>query len=192
MFVLVCLCRFLRQIILLTYFSYELVAHFDPSLDLFLGDFWISSPLFSKSEQIQWILYELTVHTCCWSACKQAVVFLLFTLSMIFFFFFFFFFTFLLLNQEHGVNNERSQFCIRSSARSDLLLVSHEALLTMQQRLSMIYFIFTFLLLNQEHGVNNERSQSIQSVHHSKRTHRMWSRQKDHSTRVKKKKKKCS
>ena len=53
-------------------------------------------------------------------------------------------------------------FCIRSSARSDLLLVSHEALLTMQQRLLMIFF--TFLLLNQEHGVNNERSQSIQSV----------------------------
>ena len=39
MFVLVCLCRFLRQIILLTYMSYELVAHFDLSLDLFLGDF---------------------------------------------------------------------------------------------------------------------------------------------------------
>ena len=39
MFVLVCLCRFLRQIILLTYVSYELVAHFDLSLDLFLGDY---------------------------------------------------------------------------------------------------------------------------------------------------------
>ena len=36
-FVLV--CRFLWQIILLTYMSYELVAHFDLSLDLFLGDF---------------------------------------------------------------------------------------------------------------------------------------------------------
>ena len=43
MFVLVCLCRFLWQIILLTYMSYELVAHFDLSLDLFWGDFCISS-----------------------------------------------------------------------------------------------------------------------------------------------------
>ena len=49
MFVLVCLYRFLWQIILLTYTSYELVAHFDLSLDLFLGDFWISSHLFSNS-----------------------------------------------------------------------------------------------------------------------------------------------
>ena len=64
-----------------------------------------------------------------------------------------------------------SWFCIRSSARSDLLLVSHEALLTMQQRLPMIFF--TFLLLNQEPGVNNECSQSIRSVRHSKPTHRM-------------------
>ena len=39
MFVLVCLCRSLWQIILFTYMSYELVAHFDLSLDLFLGDF---------------------------------------------------------------------------------------------------------------------------------------------------------
>ena len=39
MFVLVCLCRYLWQIILLTYMSYELVVHFDLSLDLFLGDF---------------------------------------------------------------------------------------------------------------------------------------------------------
>ena len=39
MFVLVCLCRFLWQIILLTYMSNELVAHFDLSLNLFLGDF---------------------------------------------------------------------------------------------------------------------------------------------------------
>ena len=46
-------------------------------------------------------------------------------------------------------------------------------------------FIFTFLLLNQEHDVNNERWQSIQSVRHSKRTHRMWPRQKDRSTRKK-------
>ena len=44
-------------------------------------------------------------------------------------------------------------------------------------------WLFTFLLLNQEHGVNNERSQSIQSVRHSKRTHRMWPLQKDSSTR---------
>ena len=49
----------------------------------------------------------------------------------------------------------------------------------------MIYFYKMFLLLNQEHGVNNERSQSIQSVRHSKRTHRMWPRQKDRSTRKK-------
>ena len=41
MFVLVCLCKFLWQIILLTYLSYELVAHFNLSLELFLGDFWI-------------------------------------------------------------------------------------------------------------------------------------------------------
>ena len=85
LFVLVCLCRFLWQIILFTYMSDELVAHFDPSLDLFLGDFWISSHYSltvypSKSEQIQWILYWLTVHTRCWSACKQGVVFLLFPL----------------------------------------------------------------------------------------------------------------
>ena len=44
---------------------------------------------------------------------------------------------------------------------------------------------FTFLLLNQEHGLNNERSQSIQSVLHSKRTHRMWPRQKDPSMQKK-------
>ena len=81
-------------------------------------------------------------------------------------------------------------FCIRSSARSDLLLVSHEALLTMQQRLPMFVFVFTFFLLNQEHGVNNKRSQSIQSVCHSKRTHRMWPRQKDRSTRGEKGEKK--
>ena len=43
------------------------------------------------------------------------------------------------------------------------------------------FFIFTFLLLNQEHSVNNECSQSIQSVRHSKQTHHMWPRQKDHS-----------
>ena len=65
MFVLVCLRRFLWQIILLTYKLHELVADFDLSLDLFLGDFWISSHYShtlqqfttSKSEQIQWILY---------------------------------------------------------------------------------------------------------------------------------------
>ena len=39
MLVLVCLCRCLWQIILLTYMSYELIAHFDLSLNLFLGDF---------------------------------------------------------------------------------------------------------------------------------------------------------
>ena len=59
----------------------------------------------------------------------------------------------------------------------------------MQQRLPMIFFTF---LLNQEHGVNNERSQSIQSVSHSKRTHRMWPRQKDFSTRRKKEEKSVS
>ena len=39
MFVLVCLCIFLWQIIMLTYISYKLVAHFDVFLDLFQGDF---------------------------------------------------------------------------------------------------------------------------------------------------------
>ena len=39
MFVLVCLCRFIWQIILLTYMSYKLVANFD----VFHDDFWISS-----------------------------------------------------------------------------------------------------------------------------------------------------
>ena len=39
MFVFVCLCRFIWQNILLTSMSYELVAHFDLSLELFLGDF---------------------------------------------------------------------------------------------------------------------------------------------------------
>ena len=38
MFVLICLCRFLWQIILLTYMNYKLVAHFDLSLYLFQGD----------------------------------------------------------------------------------------------------------------------------------------------------------
>ena len=52
------------------------------------------------------------------------------------------------------------------------------------------FFFFTFLLLNQEHGVNNERSQSIQSVRHSRWTHRMWPRQKDRSTRKKRRRKK--
>ena len=37
MFVLVCLCRFL-SVADYSYTSYELVAHFDLSLDLFLGD----------------------------------------------------------------------------------------------------------------------------------------------------------
>ena len=50
-------------------------------------------------------------------------------------------------------------------------------------------WLFTFLLCNQEHGVNNERSQSIQSVLHSKRTHRMWPHQK---TVVREKRKKKS
>ena len=39
--------------------------------------------------------------------------------------------------------------------------------------------LFLFLLLNQEHDVNNEHSQLIQSVRHSKLTHRMWTHQKD-------------
>ena len=56
-------------------------------------------------------------------------------------------------------------------------------------RLFILFLFFTFLLLNQEHGVNKERSQSIQSVRHSKRTHRMWPRQKDRSTRKKEEKK---
>ena len=84
-----------------------------------------------------------------------------------------------------GSNRLRySWFCIRSSARSDLFLVSHEALPTMRQRLPMISFCFlTFLLLIQEHGVNNERLLLIQSVRHSKRTHSMWSHPKDCSAR---------
>ena len=49
----------------------------------------------------------------------------------------------------------------------------------------MILYIYITFVLNQEHGVNNERSQSIQSFRHSKRTHRMWPRQKDRSTRKK-------
>ena len=76
-----------------------------------------------------------------------------------------------------------SWFCIRSSARSDLLLVNHEADDAAEATDDDFFLYFTFLLLNQEHGVNNQRSQSIQSVRHSKRTHRMWPRQKDRSTR---------
>ena len=49
MFVLVCLCKSLWQFILLTYMSYQLVAHFDLYLDLFLGDFWNFKSLFSDS-----------------------------------------------------------------------------------------------------------------------------------------------
>ena len=64
-------------------------------------------------------------------------------------------------------------------------VVSHEAL---QQRLPMTFYIL--LLLNQEHGVNNERSQSIHSVSHSKRTHRMWLHQKDRRTGKKERKEK--
>ena len=64
----------------------------------------------------------------------------------------------------------------------------------MQKRLPglfVVVFLLLFfykLLLNQD-GVNNERSQSIQSVRHSKRTHRMRPRQKDRSTQKKEKKK---
>ena len=80
-------------------------------------------------------------------------------------------------NASDGIAQPASLFLVLySSARSDL--VSHEALPTMQHD-----DFFTFLLLNQEHGVNNERSQSIQSVHHSKLTHR-----KDRSARKKKEK----
>ena len=43
----------------------------------------------------------------------------------------------------------------------------------------MVLFLFLCLLLNQEHDVNNEHSQLIQSVRHSKLTHRMWTHQKD-------------
>ena len=50
MFVLVCLCRFLRQIILLTYTSYKLVAHFDLSrLRSTSGRFLNFKSLFSNS-----------------------------------------------------------------------------------------------------------------------------------------------
>ena len=56
---LFCLLTFFFSIATLTYRSYKLVAHFDLSLDLFQGDFWILShySLISKSEQIKWILY---------------------------------------------------------------------------------------------------------------------------------------
>ena len=83
MFVLVCLCRFLWQTVMLTYRCYELVTHFDLSLDLFLGDFWISShyslTVYHRKIWI-WINSVNTVlinsTACCWSACKQGVVFL--------------------------------------------------------------------------------------------------------------------
>ena len=46
--------------------------------------------------------------------------------------------------------------------------------------------IFLFIILiNQEHGVNNERLQSIQSIRHSKRTHRMLPTHEDRSARKK-------
>ena len=68
MFVLVSLCRFLWQIILLTYSdtSYKLVAHFDlsrlRSVSLFraISEFQViilKQFTIFKSEQIQWILY---------------------------------------------------------------------------------------------------------------------------------------
>ena len=76
-----------------------------------------------------------------------------------------------------------SWFCIPSSARSDLSWSATEATEDFY-----IFFFFTFLLLNQEHGVNNERYQSIQSVRHSKRTHRLWPREKDCSTRKRRRK----
>ena len=66
---------------LLSYRSWKLVAHFD----LFQGDFWISSHYSgtTNSEQIQWILYQLTVHTCSWSACKQCAVVLFFYTTLL-------------------------------------------------------------------------------------------------------------
>ena len=70
-----------------------------------------------------------------------------------------------------------SWFCIRSSARSDLLLSGKPWNATADAAEATDDF-FTFLLLNQERGVSNERLQSIQSVRHSKRTHRMWRHQK--------------
>ena len=83
MFVLVCFCRFLWQTIMLTYMSYELVTHFGLSLDLFLGDFWISShysltvchlKIWIWINSVNIVLINSTA--CCWSACKQGVVFL--------------------------------------------------------------------------------------------------------------------
>ena len=48
-------------------------------------------------------------------------------------------------------------------------------------------WLFTFLLLNQEHSLNNKCSQSVQSIHHSKWSHRMWPYQKDCRTQNKNK-----
>ena len=49
MFVLLCLCRFIWQIILFTYMSYELVAHFDSILRSISGWFLNFKSLFSNS-----------------------------------------------------------------------------------------------------------------------------------------------
>ena len=163
------------------------------------------------------------MHTRCWSACKQGVVFLLFSLpSWCQMPWWTYRFT-LTLNTELSICRDislyeklstpqnlpylkhsldeipgedcrqlstircewwnwatgYSRFCyvfdpLLSSARSDLLLVSDETL----PMIFLIFFFLTFLLLNQEHSVNNKRSQSIQSVRHSKQTPHMWPHQK--------------
>ena len=157
------------------------------------------------------------MHTRCWSACKQGVVFLLFTLpswcQMSWWTFCFTLKHNTVLSIYQAISlykklstpqnlpylkqslgeipgedcrllstiwcewwNRVTGFTVPGSVFNPLLavmfLVSHEVLLTMQQRLPMIFL--TFLLHNQEHGVNNERSQLMQSVRHSKWTHRMW------------------
>ena len=68
---------------MLTYMSYELVTHFDLSLDQFLGDFWISSHYSLTVYHLKiwiWInsvnIVLINSTACCWSACKQGVVFL--------------------------------------------------------------------------------------------------------------------
>ena len=71
-----------------------------------------------------------------------------------------------------------SRFCIRSSARTDLLLVSHEALPTMQKRLPII-FLHLFLLINNRVKMMNARSRLSQSAI----PNGMWPHQKDRSTR---------
>ena len=77
---------FLWQIILLTYTSYELVAHFDLSLAWSISGWFLNfKSLFSNSvPPLNLNKFSKNCINCitrCWSACKQGVVFLLFTLT---------------------------------------------------------------------------------------------------------------